>query len=137
MKNIILLFLSHSLLISCDKDKEEFYDYHAHIHEPDSTTKSLNDTLVIDIEFESHAAKTIHHVSVRVFEKSSNVILYNAPPNQHVFETDGSYSFLDLLVLNVANGFEPGSTYVLEAIMWGEKQGEQEEIQRVEFQLVP
>ncbi|MBK8443456.1 MAG: hypothetical protein IPL35_08600 [Sphingobacteriales bacterium] len=134
----ILFLFSIILVAACDKDDDNSteYEYHAHIESPDTNTKNIGDTLDIEIEFESHSGKPVHHINVSIYNKAdSTKIVYNQPTNAHVMETDGAYTWSDIFVLSEANGISANSDWVLKAKVWGETTGEGEETETVEFHV--
>jgi len=139
IKNLFqFLFLgSLALLWSCsDDDHEDAYEYHAHIHSPaDGAEFVINDTLDLDVTFESHTANTVHHINVTITDLSNNAVLYNAPASAHVHETDGEYDFADYIGLNTANGYKAGGNYKITAKVWGEIDGESEVSESVQFKI--
>lgn len=140
-KLILIHFIILSLIISCSKDTKEIidttidYSYHAHIHSPNTDKKVLGDTLDLEVDFESHSGQPIHHINVKLIDKINNDILYEKPTNAHVNATSGSYTFTDKLVLSSANGFSTGMDVIMQAKVWGENDGEGEELETVEFHV--
>jgi hypothetical protein len=137
MKNSIYLFFGICIMAyGCSKDDTHVavFDYHAHIHSPDSTARILGDTLKIEIDFESHTGQTVHHINVRIYNKSTNAEVYNKPSDPHV-DTPVEYTYEDFILLNAANGFTSNSTWVLQAKVWGENDGQEEVIEQVEFNI--
>jgi len=138
--------MKHSLLIlsalftlsfyACDDDEGDasIYEYHAHIHHPDTTSRTIGDTLEIEIEFESHTGQPVHHINVMIFNKVDKAVVYNKPDDAHVDESSGVYAFEDLFILSSANGLTAGD-WVLEAKVWGETDGKEETSTFVEFHL--
>jgi len=141
MKHLFFYFLvSLSLILSsCSKDENPVaidYSYHAHIDSPDATDKSLGDTLIIHVEFESHTGETIHYANVRIYNKDNGTELYSKPDDIHVDEESGVFVWEDTLVLSSSNGFSAGSHYVFEAKVWGDNDGDGEVIETVEFHVM-
>lgn len=140
MKNNIYLFLAMWIItFGCGKDDDthsSVFDYHAHIHHPDSTIKVLGDSLEIEIEFESHTGQTVHHINVRIYNKDTQVEVYNKPSDPHV-DAPVNYLYEDVILLTTANGFSANSSWILEAKVWGENDGQEEEIGKVEFKIAP
>ena len=124
-----------ALLISCKDDvaPAPTYDYHAHIFSPLSTEKHLGDTLHMEIEFESHTGEIVHNINVRIFNATTQTVVYNLPTDPHT-DAQGSYEYHDDLVLSAANGFTEGD-WVIQAKVWGETDGEQEEVSMVTFHI--
>jgi hypothetical protein len=141
MKQYFLFFAALGLMtfIACDKDEDpdpaSIYEYHAHIHQPTNTAKMMDDTLQINVEFESHTGEPVHHINVRIFNKVDSTEVYNKPDEPHVHDTSGSHTYTDEYVLSTANGFSPG-TWVLEAMVWGHEDGLEEVAEQVEFTIV-
>jgi hypothetical protein len=125
-------------LFSCkdDEDSKSIYEYHAHIHQPNTDAKTLGDTLHIEVDFESHTGQTVHHINVRINRKSDNSEVYNQPVDAHVHATSGTYTYEDTFVLSATNGLSEGD-WVLTATVWGEADGEEEISASVEFQVRP
>lgn len=133
-----VLFLGcSSVLWSCgDDEPADEYEYHAHIHHPaDAAEFVLNDTLDLEVTFESHTSNTIHHINVEIIDVSNNVVLYDAPASAHVHDTDGTYDYDDFVGLNTANGYKAGGTYKLTAKVWGPVDGESEVSESVQFKI--
>jgi hypothetical protein len=135
----VALCLTGSIaFLSCDKDDDPMVDefeYHAHVHAPNSSAKPLGDTLEIEIEFESHTGMTIHHINVRIYDKTSGTQLYSKPADAHVHESDGEYTFEDTFILSTLNGVVPNVDLVLEAKVWGHDEGVSEVAEKVEFHV--
>ncbi len=149
MKNSILfisLLSSSIFILSCDKNEDEIieemhtetsFDYHAHIHSPNSNDKHIGDTIHIHIEFESHTGETIHHAQVLVLKEGDNSEIYNMPSDIHVHETSGVYEFHDDLVLSEENGFDQHGDYIIQSKVWGHEVGMQEEVETIQFHVHP
>ena len=138
-KFLILLF-TISMFIACgDDDSQDIqFDYHVHIHAPNTDDKHVNDDMEIDIEFESHSGETVHHVKVIIYKKDDNTnIVYSGPSEAHVHEESGKYTFEDNLTLSEANGFSEHTDWVLEAKVWGHEAGVEEMVETVEFHVHP
>ena len=133
---IILSVLFSLFIYACDDDEDDaaIYDYHAHIHHPNTTSGTIGDTLEIEVEFESHTGQPVHHINVRVFNKVDFTEVYNKPDDAHVFDSSGAYTFEDHFILSSANGLTVGD-WVLEATVWGETDGQEETSASVEFHL--
>lgn len=134
-----LLILSTLFTLSfyaCDDDEDaaSIYEYHAHIHHPDTTSRTIGDTLEIEIEFESHNGQPVHHINVRIFNMTDLTEVYNKPDDAHVDDSTGAYTFEDLFILSSINGLKAGD-WVLEATVWGETDGQEETSTSVEFHL--
>lgn len=121
---------------ACDNDDEDasIYEYHAHIHHPDTTSRSIGDTLEIEIEFESHTGQPVHHINVRIFNKANLTEIYNKPNDAYIDDSSGAYTFEDHIILSKMNGLTEGD-WVLEAKVWGEKDGQEVTSASVEFRL--
>lgn len=134
---ILMITLGVMTVFACKDDEPTgIYEYHAHIHSPDSTDRVVGDTLPIEVDFESHTGETIHHINVRIYNKSTLTEVYNKPTEPHVHDTSGAYTYEDQFVLSAANGVSAG-TWVLVATVWGDQDGEEEESEEVEFQVKP
>jgi hypothetical protein len=137
MKISILHFfiLPLAVLISCKDDVAPgpTYDYHAHIFHPDASQKHIGDTLHMEIEFESHTGEIVHNINVRIFNAATQAVVYNLPTDPHT-DAQESYEYHDDLVLSAANGFSEGD-WVIQAKVWGETDGEQEEVSMVAFHI--
>lgn len=136
-KNIALLAVLTMPFAACKKNDTHSMDdlphYHAHILSPDASDKHVGDTLHIEIEFEEHDGKTIHHINVRIFNKNDGTEIYNQPQQAHIHETSGYYKFTDDFVLDV----DPHTDWVLEARVWGHEDGVAEVTETVEFHVHP
>lgn len=142
MKYAFYLLFATTLLVfsSCDKTEDDHdhgtkYDYHAHILSPDDSNKNRGETLNLKVEFESHAGEPVHHVQVRIYKKSDNTEIYRKPNIAHINNTSGKYVFEDNIIMNAANGFADHAHYVVEAKVWGEKEGDGEKMETVEFHV--
>lgn len=138
------VFLALSVAIVCiaygckdDVAMEPEFDYHAHIHSPNTMAKHIDDVLHIDVEFESHTGMTVHHINVRIFNKATGVDVYNKPDDPHVHESSGTYPYEDDFSLSVANGVIADADYILEAKVWGHDDGVEEVMEQVEFHVEP
>lgn len=136
-QNLFFISICTFLMVSCsDKHDDSVYEYHAHIESPaNNATKKINDTLQITVDFESHTGQTVHHINIQIKNKSNSTVLFNEPLSAHVHETDGMYTFQQNLILSVANGFTANSSYTLTAKVWGEQDGEEEEVETIEFKI--
>lgn len=144
MKNLLILNISLILTItifSCGDDdpttEEPKFDYHAHIESPDNSNKHVGHTLDIKVMFESHTGETIHHINVRIYNESSGTEIYNKPSDAHIHEEDGEFIFEDQLGLTEANGVEGHTDWILEAKIWGNGEGVEEEVSQVKFHVHP
>lgn len=135
------LFLALVLVIaSCgDDDKPDVidFDYHAHINQPTTDDKHVNDALSIVVNFESHAGETVHHVNVRIYNKEDGTEVYNAPTDAHVHNEEGEFEYTDTFMLTNDNGVEAHSDWIMEAKVWGDGEGIGEVIEMVEFHVHP
>ena len=104
-------------------------DYHAHIHSPAANSSiAAGETLNIEIDFEDHNGGTVHHINVRIFNKSTGTEIFNGPSTAHVHK-GSPYTFEHQHALTgVATG-----TYILEAKVWGHDDGVAEVTESVEF----
>jgi len=129
------------MLAACNKRDDmatpDEFDYHVHVHSPDGTDKHIDDTLDIDIEFESHTGMTVHHINVRIYNKTTGTEIYSKPDEPHVHESDGLYEYTDTFVLSAANGVTGDSDWVLEAKVWGHDDGVSEVSESVELYVLP
>ncbi len=137
--NIGILFLGLFLISSCgdDKDTDPVFEYHAHIESPNADNKHVGDTIHIAVEFESHTGEPVHHANVRIFSKADNTVVYSKPDEAHVHATSGKLEFEDDFILSAANGVAAHTDWVLEAKVWGNGAGIEEEIMTVEFHVHP
>ena len=137
---ILLLFcLTIFAFVSCKDDDDDdvvTYEYHAHIMEPSSADKTLGDILVIHVEFESHTGEAVEHINVRIFNKSTNIIVYDQPSDAHIGHGSASYDFEDHVTLSTANGFSSGD-WILEAKVWGAEHEQDLVTESVEFHIHP
>ena len=138
-------FLFSSILIAglfavaaCHKhDDNVDYDYHAHIHSPNTDAKHVGDTLQIEVEFESHTGETVHNVEIKIYNKADGTVVYTKPDEAHVHETSGLYEFNDTFILSNANGIDAHTDWVLQARVCGHEGTEGEVIETVEFHVHP
>ena len=100
MKNLIfysLLLLSLGFL-SCDKDEDDdpiVYDYHAHILQPSTSDKNIDDVLFIEVEFESHTGENVEHIEITIRNKATSAIVYKEPDNPHVVGDQDNFLYQD------------------------------------------
>jgi hypothetical protein len=134
---IFLLVMSSLSFWSCDKDDNDplTYDYHSHIQQPSSADKQMGETLFIQVEFESHTGEDVEHINVRIFKADNSVEAYNKPADPHIGGVS-VYEYQDQIALTTANGFSAGD-WVIEARVWGHDEGQDEEMERVEFHIHP
>lgn len=124
------------LALSCSTgDDPVSYDYHAHIMQPSSANKHLGDVLFISIEFESHTGESIEHIKVRIYNKDTQLEIYNEPDDPHIGGA-ADYEFEDEFVLSAANGVTTGD-WVIEATVWGMDEGQDQVEETVEFTILP
>lgn len=134
MKKFLFLGLLFGLFMfnACkddDSDTTKEPDYHAHIHSPAAnSTYELGDTVNIEVDFEDHNGGTVHHINVRIFNKTTGTEIYNQPSEAHV-HSSMSYTFTGEKVLDSVT---PG-TYTLEAKVWGHDDGVSEASSSVDF----
>jgi hypothetical protein len=139
MKSFFLTIISFCFLslIACkDDEPTSVYEYHVHIHEPSTAVKQLDDTLDIEVEFESHTGEPVHHINVRIYNKSTLVEVYNLPAEPHVHDVTGAHAYTDEFVLSAANGLAEGD-WILEGKVWGHEDGVEETTEKVEFHINP
>ena len=136
-KYIFITAFFSVVIAACKKDEvvTTTYEYHAHIESPDNALKHLGDSLHIHVNFESHTGETIHHINVKISNKATGAVIYNKPSEAHVHAQSGEYTYEDVIVMNTANGFVVNTNYILEAKVWAETDGEQEESETVEFHV--
>ena len=138
MRTLFISAISLSILfiLSCKDDGSPVvaYLYHAHIMEPSSAAKNLGDVLHISIEFESHSGEPVEHINVMIFNKATNIIVYDQPTDPHVGNGSDTYDFVDHVTLSTANGFSTGD-WVLEAKVWGAEHEQDQVTERVEFAI--
>ena len=122
--------------LGCKDDEvpEGVYEYHAHIRQPGTTPKQLNDTMHIEIDFESHTGQPIHHIRIGILNIQTLHEAYIAPADFNINDPDGDYRFEDDVVLSAANGFHAG-TWTLEAKVWGPGDDEELETETVTFTI--
>ena len=122
MKSFSLLAIAFSLLIvvACKYDVEpaSLYEYHVNIHQPSATAYQQGETLDIEVEFESHTGEPVHHINVRIYNKATNVEVYNLPIEPHIHDLSGAYTYTDQFVLSAANGLSEGD-WILQGKVWG------------------
>jgi hypothetical protein len=138
MKSLILLFsffLCISLLSCSTSDDPVSYEYHAHIMQPSSADKHLGDIMFIRVEFESHTGESIEHIKIRLYNKDTQLEVYNEPDDPHI-GGPADYEFEDEFVLSGANTVTTGN-WVLEATVWGMDEGQDQVKETVEFEIIP
>ena len=121
--------------IACDNDDPVSYDYHAHIMQPSSADKHMGDILFIQVEFESHTGEAVEHANVRIYNKTTQTVIYSEPDDPHV-GGGSDYEFHDQIELSAANGFSAGD-WVIEATVWGEDEGQDLVRETIEFTILP
>jgi hypothetical protein len=140
MKFPLLVFLLTAGMIfpGCEYDTapSNAFEYHAHIHAPDVTTKHLGDTLHIEIEFESHTGMNVDLINVRIYDAASGAEVYSKPENALLQGVGAIYVFDDELVLSTSNGFMDQTNYILAARVWTHANGLEEETEEVGFLVV-
>jgi len=94
-------------------------DYHIHIHTPDTSNKSMGDTLALHIDFMSHTNSTVHNVVVQIYNKATDSVIFTTPAFEHVHATSGKYVVDEDVVISTANGFSMNSDWVLLAKVFG------------------
>ena len=139
MKSIYLLLLLFSLIVfsACnddDDDTPKTYEYHAHIHQPSSSAKNIGDLIAISVEFESHTGEDVEHINVRIYDKVTNLVVYDEPADAHVSNGSATYEFEDQVTLSTVIGFFPG-IWVLEAKVWGKDDDQDLVSEKIEFQI--
>jgi hypothetical protein len=139
MKNLFFPFLILAtvlLVFSCgNHDHSTDYEYHVHILSPNADDKNVDETLNIEVEFESLSGETVHHIQVRIYNKATNAEIYKKPSDAHIHEESGMYTFEDTFVLSAANGVSANTDWVLEASVWGHEDGEGGVMEMVEFHV--
>lgn len=132
MKKFFFMSLLASLFVfnACkdDDDSSDTPDYQIEIESPNANDKAVGDELDIHVHFSDKNGGEVHHVNVRIYEKTSGTEIYNKPDEAHV-HADGEYSFEDTLTLTTAG------QYVLEAKVWGHDDGISEVTESVEFKV--
>lgn len=140
MKFPLLVFLLTTGLtfLGCEYDTAppNTFEYHAHIHAPDASTKHLGDSMHIEIEFESHTGMNVDLINVRIYDAASGTEVYSMPENALLHGVGAFYVFEDQLVLSTSNGFMDQTNYVLAARVWTHTNGLEEEIEEVGFLVV-
>lgn len=139
MKLFFLTILSFSILsfFACQEDEPiSIYQYDVHIHAPSTAAKQLGDTLEIEFEFESHTGEPVHHINVRIYNKATNVEVYNLPVEPHVHDLIGAHTYTDQFVLSAANRLAEGD-WILEGKVWGHEDGLEETTEKLEFHINP
>jgi hypothetical protein len=124
------------LLVSCKDDDNPVvnYEYHAHIMQPSTADKQIGDVMFIQIEFESHSGENVEHINVRIFNKNTNIIVYDKPSDPHIAQSGDNYAYEDQITLSAANGFSEGD-WVLEAKVWGAEHEQDLVTESVEFHI--
>ena len=137
MKNgfIYLMFLGAIFILSCKDDSPVVaYEYHAHIMEPSSADKNLGDVLHIHVEFESHTGEAVEHINIRIYNKDTNIIVYDQPSDPHVGTGSDTYDFEDQVILSTTNGFSTGD-WIIEAKVWGAEHEQDEVTESIQFHI--
>jgi len=124
------------LIVSCKDDDNPVVDYayHAHIMQPSSADKQIGDVMFIQVEFESHTGENIEHINIRIFNKNTNIIVYDKPSDPHIGHNGDNYDYEDQITLSAANGFSEGD-WVIEAKVWGAEHEQDLETESVEFHI--
>ncbi|MBP8726226.1 MAG: hypothetical protein KBF37_05465 [Saprospiraceae bacterium] len=138
MKKILFFAALAFMMNGCDDDgpAASFYEYHAHIHSPEAAAiYGMGDTLVIDVEFESHTGNAVHNVKVSILDLQTNKVIYDQPTDPHVHAGSGSYAFNRNIILTDAAGYAAGKSYRLTAKVWGPSAGEEETTGTVSFSI--
>ena len=142
MRNLFLLSILVILFAgSCKEDEpipqETDFAYQIMIETPTTDDKHVDDFMQIKAIFESQTGQTVHHVNIRIVSLDGNTEIYNKPNEAHVHATNGSFTFEDDFELSNANGVMEHTDWVLEAMVWGEIDGLDEVIQKVQFHVHP
>ncbi len=137
MKNLFLfaLLLGLFTFASCGDDDAavDAPEYHAHIHSPSADDKNVGDIIEVKIDFEEHNGETVHNIKVRMYNKATGTERWSKPDDSHVHGTTGMHTFNYTDTLNIA----PHSDWIIEAKVWGDKDGLGEVIETVEFHVHP
>ncbi len=137
----LLLALSVFAFTSCNKDDDDTedskFEYHAHIHSPNTDDKHVGDTIHINVELESHSGEPVHHANIRIFNKADNTEVYNKPDEAHVHETDGKFEYEDDFILSNDNGVLEHTDWYLVAKVWGDSPGLEEVVDTIAFHVHP
>lgn len=142
MKNIILIAIIIFPFYSCVKENNDMepgteYAYHAHIKSPDPEAKHLNDTIHINVLFESHSGEIVHNIKIEIRDKEDvNNVAYLH--EEHVHE-EISYDFHEDLVLSAENGFKGSTDWIMEASVWSHDAEEDDSLvaEEIEFHIHP
>lgn len=140
---IVLLILAVVFVSGCDREEDHVhdnvggseFDYRININSPTLDSQFLQDSLRLDIDFISDKNAVVHHVNVRIFDKSNGEEIYNAPDEAHVHEQSGLFTWSDDLRLNEQNGFSANKDYIIEAKAWGHSAGLEEVVQSIEIRI--
>ena len=142
---LTLILFAGVFISACDFDEDHDhnneetteFDYRIDINSPSEEDKKLQDSIHIHVDFVSELEAAIHHVNVRIYNKSTGVEVYNAPGEAHVHELSGTFSWHDDFALTEVNGINENSDWILEAKVWGHSEGLEEEVKSIEFHVDP
>ncbi len=142
---LTLLLFAGVFITACDFDEDHDhnneetteFDYRIDIKSPSADSKKLQDSIHIHVDFVSELEATVHHINVRIYNKSTGVEVYNAPGEAHVHEDSGTFSWHDDFALTEENGIVENSDWILEAKVWGHSEGLEEVIESIEFRVEP
>lgn len=140
---LALLLLAGIFVSSCDRKEDHDhdnlgvseFDYRININAPTQGIHILQDSMLLYIDFISDKNAVVHHVNVRIYNKSTGEEIYNAPEEAHVHESSGLFSWRDDLFLSEENGLSPDNVYVVEAKVWGHSAGLEEVVSLIEINI--
>ena len=90
------------------------------------------------MDFESHTGETVHHANIKIYNKvDPTQVIYDAPGDAHVHETDGLFDYHDDFPLTAEKGVAAHTDWILEAKVWGHDAGVAEVIESIEFHVHP
>ena len=136
---LMAFFATVGIFSACNTetdDTEINYDYHAHINSPSADDKHVGDSIMILVNFESHSGEIVHNINVRIYNKADGTEIYNKPADAQV-NTSAEYDYSDVFVLTEDNGVAAHTDWIIEATVWGEEDGEETEMEIVEFHVHP
>jgi uncharacterized protein affecting Mg2+/Co2+ transport len=133
----IITVLSVFLITSCksDSDNQLIYDYQIDILKPVVRDWHIGEALEIKVQFNSQTGEEIHHINIRIINKSTQTVVYDKPDPEHV-DTPESYTYSDTFILSTNNGFVAGD-WILEAKVWGHEDFVEEVTKDFEFHILP
>ena len=144
LKKTLLFFtliLSLSLITACDDDEgtvDTMPQYNVQIMQPSTDDKKVNDDIHVHVEFAEANRETIHHVNVKIYNKTDeSIVLLDAPVGAHVHDESGNYAVHADVALTEAVGVVGHTDWILESKVWGHEAGVGEVVEQIEFHVHP